>query len=515
MRVGVRSAFLSLVLAAAPSWAQRVSVLEFEDDAQGRMRHQVERAVQAGREVEVVPLPTWKGRATEFKFRGSDAYGLEAISRIAPDLRIDAVVKGRVGAKLGIEILDSTGAPLWSKGLKLKGGKLSADFAKKLARAIAVAAKTAPPPAPVPQAAPAPEEPSAQAVAEDLGPRAKVIEIPAGASGASDEVTGQPALDLSSSPRDDEGEATRVPVTPRYREEHRDTDLETEGRQREVRIGPKALQLGIAGTTTWRFYCAFPGVDSCAEALANEGKITSGDGVQFTSSVPYAGFLVNLSLFPFAPFTTGFGKGLGLLGQGGIGFSQVQFKTVAGASQSAPKVVSSRDIAWSAQLAYRFFFGIDLTRKGAVPGYVGLRGGVGARIFEIASDEPVALPGSHRFVYPQGGVDVSLPLVTFLRLEGAFSFFIAPKPGLEEIIGFGDPNDPTGGATAFGLSFEGGLAGDLWGPLGYSVRYRYSMYNDHFFGRGNKWTTCNSTSCGGAAEERYHGLVWGLTLNFF
>jgi hypothetical protein len=53
-----------------------------------------------------------------------------------------------------------------------------------------------------------------------------------------------------------------------------------------------------------------------------------------------------------------------------------------------------------------------------------------------------------------------------------------------------------------------GAGGDLWGPLGYVVRFRLSKYSDRFVGQGSKWLE------GGVAGETYVGLYWGASARF-
>ena len=118
------------------------------------------------------------------------------------------------------------------------------------------------------------------------------------------------------------------------------------------------------------------------------------------------------------------------------------------------------------------------------------------------------LPGGFR-VYPQVGADVQLPINLipnmgkYFKLEGGFTWFFSPRPGPDEILGYGDPTGTNGGATGVGFGFSGGLTGDLWGPLGYALRITHNRYNDQFFGEGKKWTTCDMTQCGGVATETY------------
>ena len=89
-----------------------------------------------------------------------------------------------------------------------------------------------------------------------------------------------------------------------------------------------------------------------------------------------------------------------------------------------------------------------------------------------------------------------------------------PKPSPEQIIGYGNLNDPTGGATAFGFGIEAAVAGQIWGPIGYTVRWRMTSYKDTYYGQGQKWTICNDTQCGGVGEETYHSLIFGLTASY-
>jgi len=113
----------------------------------------------------------------------------------------------------------------------------------------------------------------------------------------------------------------------------------------------------------------------------------------------------------------------------------------------------------------------------------------------------VRLPGSHRN-YPVVGLDVSIPIFKFLRVELTGNYFINPKPFASEVAPYGAT------ASATGWGGELGLTGDVWGPLGYLVRFRYERYKDQFSGSGSSWLT------GGAAEESYAGIFWGVTAHF-
>ena len=89
-----------------------------------------------------------------------------------------------------------------------------------------------------------------------------------------------------------------------------------------------------------------------------------------------------------------------------------------------------------------------------------------------------------------------------LRIEAGGLYFIAPTAGPDELVGYGQS------VTSNGWQAEGGIAGDVWGPLGYRIRVQYERYTDHFSGKGNLWPN------GGVAEETYTTIFWGLTASF-
>ncbi len=62
--------------------------------------------------------------------------------------------------------------------------------------------------------------------------------------------------------------------------------------------------------------------------------------------------------------------------------------------------------------------------------------------------------------------------------------------------------------SSFGWSAELGLAGGIWGPLGYSLRFRLARFQDTFSGSGVRtgWTTN-----GGVAEDTFSSLHGGVT----
>lgn len=48
----------------------------------------------------------------------------------------------------------------------------------------------------------------------------------------------------------------------------------------------------------------------------------------------------------------------------------------------------------------------------------------------------------------------------------------------------------------------------MWGPVGYSVKFRFTRYEDAFTGPGGNWLD------GGVAQETYTALEGGVTAAF-
>lgn len=111
------------------------------------------------------------------------------------------------------------------------------------------------------------------------------------------------------------------------------------------------------------------------------------------------------------------------------------------------------------------------------------------------------LPTTSR-THPSVGLDVSVPLARLARVEAGFLYFIRPQPGHEQRDRYG----PEVSSSGFGL--EVGVSGDLFGPLDYSVRYRFQKYADTFSGAGTDWTE------GGISQESYSGLTWTVGTSF-
>ncbi|QDF05626.1 hypothetical protein BHS04_20810 [Myxococcus xanthus] len=269
-------------------------------------------------------------------------------------------------------------------------------------------------------------------------------------------------------------------------------------------------RLTLGGTTTWRNYCARPGVKSCGEYDRLPANERLGDTVSYASSVPYLGIAAELELLPLA-HSESLLRGLGLSLGYRRGYSSTNVRLVSDAGQSTTREVVATDSVLTAQALYRYFFGMG--GANAPLGYAGLRAGLLTRAFDVDESANSPLTGTHR-LFPAVGLEVSVPLLRWVRLEGAGQFFLSPKPG--KGLGAGsaaldaEVSDYGTSVSSFGWEAELGVGGDIWGPFGYSVRFRVSRFQDTFSGAGTKlgWDE------GGVAAETYSSLHWGITASY-
>ena len=480
-----------VVLFALPAAAQKVVVLEIDGDPQGKLRTQIESAVKTAGTVELISLKTFKDAAAKKKLKGAAAMTPVGVARAARVMRLDAAVGGEVSATTyKVLIYDRAGEQLWTKELPVKKGLLSDDFAGKLARAITAAAEqgaarvTTPPP-----------------------------------TGGGEEGGGEesPGLDLTQT--DGAGERGVITGTgSSANPDERDADLEDPNRKKQRAHVPVPLfRVWVAGATTWRTQCLRPGVTTCKEYDLAQTPPT-GISIDFTATVPYLGLSLNADVFPLARMDSIVLQGFGALIGFQYGQSQTRIREDTTQGQGTEKIVKSDDIAFSAALAWRYHFQMGYGDPQPVA-YVGLRGGLQSRSFIIDPMAGTSLPSSDR-TFPTGigffsaGIDASIPINQYLRVEAGVSLFVNPRPAAEQIIGYGNQNDDTGGAISKGFGVEAGLAGQIWGPVGYVVRWRYMGFADRYYGQGQKWTVCNDLQCGGVGEESFHSIIWGITASY-
>jgi hypothetical protein len=288
------------------------------------------------------------------------------------------------------------------------------------------------------------------------------------------------------------------PATP----EEEETPLPT-------RAAPSRWRLFLGAPVTWRHYCARPGVTSCNAFDTQPPESQVGAITDFDSKAPYVGVGAEVELFPLADWRSPL-RGVGLTLNYQRGFARTEVRTTSSVGSSPTRVVHATDTSYGGMLAYRYFF--DLGKTGTpLWGYGGLRLGALGRAFESNETGVEApLPVVHRF-FPAVGLDVSVPLMRAVRLEGAGQFFLQPTPG--NTLGGGDGSraaevrDYGTSVSGLGWAAELGVAGELWGPFGYSARFRLESFQDHFTGEGFRlgW------SSGGVAEDTYSSILAGVT----
>jgi hypothetical protein len=217
-----------------------------------------------------------------------------------------------------------------------------------------------------------------------------------------------------------------------------------------------------------------------------------------------------------ARFSNKLAQGVGVLGAFSIGTSLI--KVVEGSAQGTgtEKTIGSTDTSWSAQIAWRLHFPLGYGQPQATA-FVGARFGLQGRVYAIDPKVPTEVPSSPRFAptglgFPVAGVDLSLPLSKYLRVTLSGAYAIQPRPSAVQIASFGNEQDPTGGVQSSGFAADLGFSGAIWGPVGWSVRGRLVSFADRYYGQGSTWDTCNESQCGGAGEERFISVVWGLTV---
>ncbi|HSP78781.1 MAG TPA: hypothetical protein VLQ93_09645 [Myxococcaceae bacterium] len=275
---------------------------------------------------------------------------------------------------------------------------------------------------------------------------------------------------------------------------------------------PPMLRVFLGSAVPWRQYCARPGATSCGEFDARDPSLRQGDSVDFRSQVPYAGGALEVELFPLTRQQSPL-SGLGLTASYQHAFARTRVQVRSPTGQSPAREVFATDQAFEAMLAWRYFFGLG---RGARPlwGHGGLRLGLMGRAF--AGDEAVdsPLPVTHR-LFPAVGLDVSVPMLRVLRVFGAGRLFLRPRPGEGELLFGGstlaaEVRDHGESVSSLGWSAELGVAGELWGPVGYSARFRLTSFHDGFSGKGTR----RGWLAGGVAEELYATALAGVTLSW-
>ena len=413
--------------------AQKVVVLEFEGDKGGKLRAKVEAALKKAAIVDLISIKSWKDAATKKKLKGAQAMTPSAVARVASAVGIDAAVEGALGDTFFVRILDTEGAELWSKDLPLKKGMISDDHAKKLAKAIAAAAKAGP----APKAAEA-EKPKEDDKPKKKPPKEETTEAEGEGEGG-EESSEEPATRrpvIGGAPRSEEEAEARAAQEAAAPEPEKDRDLEVEGVRKTYPVRPKVIWLWLAGSTTGRSYCSRPGVSSCAEYDAlPENERPVGDTVEFSPNVPYAGFLIGLEVFPLSTLWDKMGGfGFGLMGEFGLGFSLTNVRIQLPTGATDEQQVVSTDRSWEALFAVRWNIAFGEFQFRGV-NHIGLHAGFGGGAFEVDAAANVPLPGPDR-AYPIVGAHLLIQPVKWAGLKFGISIFPAATPGGTVLVGY-------------------------------------------------------------------------------
>lgn len=261
---------------------------------------------------------------------------------------------------------------------------------------------------------------------------------------------------------------------------------------------PPLFTLDVSLTTTWRSYCARPGVTGCGEYDALEaGSRPPGELQTFRSSAPYLGYLLTGELFPLSPFQAWW-SGFGLGSSVGHGFASTRVQSSNGSGSGPSQHVNAVALTVSVDALYRWHFPFGPQRR---LGFLGAHAGYRTQRFEVDPAAPTLLASSLRG-HPQVGLDAKLPLTKWAQVEVTAGVLIASTPSAETVARFG--------ADVTGLGFRGALAlsGEVWGPLSYLIGLSWDQYRDQFTGSGTHWIS------GGASEERYASLSVGVSARF-
>jgi hypothetical protein len=456
------NAAVSLCVLLMSSWAraeQGVTVLELIGDRRDAVREQLERSLQA-KGSEVVKGKLYETHARRLGFQGREAYTDAAVAALSRELGLAATVQGAVsGRTLTVKVVSTSGRLLGTESYPLKKGKLSQKDALRAAEAILTTLRGAAAEA-IPQESVEAAKPADALVSSGAGtvePTAKIEAVPAAPA--------VPGEDVS---------PVKAPAPM---------------------MGPRWVSVRLGGATTFRSYCAAPGIASCGQLESQPEEDRPGNSLLFGTPSPYSGFSAELEVFPLARLGDTALKGLGVTAELSRRWPQVRVKG-GGPGGTA----SAADMYGSLFGTYRLYFPLSFMAT-PLPAFVGLRAGGISHSFEMAEEYQALFPKTSR-THASVGADVSVTLARLARVEAGFLYFIRPQPGHEQKDRYGPE------VSSSGFGFVVGVSGELFGPLDYSVRYRFQKYTDTFSGVGTDWTE------GGISQESYSGLTWTVGTSF-
>jgi hypothetical protein len=504
---------LASVVSASTAMAQKVVILEIDRDP-GKLRAQIEKAVGDANIVEVIALSQFKEAAAKKKLKGLSVMTPAAVAKVSTILPLDAAVSGEIdGKQLHVFIYNRTGEQVWTRDIPLSAqGLLTKQLAQKLAKAIVAAGEAG---AQQPAAKPSKDDANGDTTASD-----SKKDSAGDTKGSSDrDKTAAPEIDLTAVPRSASvSDRQQVDAAP----EERDSDLEELiAKRKKVRVGPPLLKVSLTGANIVRTHCMRPGVAACADydrlSTANQ-PVPQGLTVDYGGGFGYLGFALGAEVFPLASFDSAILKGFGVLAgfQFGSAVSDIQESTTQGMGMK--KRLPATDVSWDFELAWRFFFQLGTGNPKPV-GYVGLRGGLLAKRFNVDSSVTLLLPSSIR-VSPTGvgfgsvGLEASLPVIPQFRIELGGRYFFGATTAEEQAKAYGNLQEATGVSSTVGFGVDAGFAGHIYGPIGWTVMTHIQFFKDTYRGQGSTWTVCDQTQCGGTGEELFINVNWGLTASF-
>jgi hypothetical protein len=194
--------------------------------------------------------------------------------------------------------------------------------------------------------------------------------------------------------------------------------------------------------------------------FAGERKFYAPSGFSYRTSFPYGGPALGGSVFPFgAPGS--WVNGFGLVGAFQLGIVQAEFS-------GQTSTFTATDILGDIDLAYQV----------AISGQYGTRFtilvGGGLRFFDAPSSSGLA--STDRPFYPDLGLTIEQPIVPhYLRLTAGFSYIVIATQGSAGQTAFGS-------SSGSGLDWTAGLAGRIFGALGWEAQVLQYRFSDSYAG---------------------------------
>lgn len=475
--------------------------------------------VKALSETGAVDFLNWNAVTTRAKRQYVTGASLQKPAKIAPivgRMGGDVVIFGSINAKnrLTLRITDKKGAPLWRKTIQLKKGVLSPALAKKFAAAIVAAAQVTlqekavakpvrPPQRPIEEPPPAPPVASQTLDAFDDGQElpSRAVHPAEPVREREDERRDSAEWDGERERRasnwdDDDGEWQRR-ESPRREDSWQDSERASSSSY-DRDIGPQIVNISADVSFTWRKYKFCNGVENCGDTPVDG----AGQSIDFGTSTPYLGFKLGLELFPAARVRNRYLRGIGLVA--GMRMNPgIKVSYTLGAN-ATPTELSGKEIDFSVDATYRFYYNLGFIRNG----WVGLR--LGYMRYSFTIDENPLFSGSAHGGFSMA-LDAGFPLARYLTLEMGFAFQPSAAPGDDERIFFSNSgNADEVAANGKGLKVQAGVSFPFSRYIGLNVLFDYTRH----WADLSKYREGSSDIIPAKSIEQYIGLSVGLNGKF-